>query len=334
MRDAVQQILDESRAALDSRVTVFDLQIEILDDQYLSLSGRLLSEEQLSRLRAVFSERLPALRLDTSAVRVLHHPGNPVRHVATSVTGLHEKPTFRVPMLDELYFGTPLEILEEAGKWTFVRRADGYLGWAYRAYLADGTAAPATHLVIGPSAALHAERDPRSPICTRLVSGTGVRVDEIRRDWAWVVANQCGWLPIEVLRNVDDFPKTAEQRRLAIVEDSARMIGTPYLWGGSSSNGIDCSGLARLLHRWIGIEIPRDADMQCDAARPVEPPFEVGDLFFFAEDDPKKISHVGISLGGSKLIHSSRTRNGVYVDDLQKSESLREIYVSAGSFLR
>jgi cell wall-associated NlpC family hydrolase len=83
------------------------------------------------------------------------------------------------------------------------------------------------------------------------------------------------------------------------------------------------------------VEIPRDADLQHTAANPVEPPFEVGDLFFFAESDSKrKITHVGMSLGGWKMIHSSRGRNGVYMDDLQERKSLKALYVSAGSFLR
>jgi len=114
-----------------------------------------------------------------------------------------------------------------------------------------------------------------------------------------------------------------------------RMIGIPYLWGGISGNGIDCSGFARLLHRWVGLEIPRDADMQCDTAKSVSEPFEIGDLFFFAENDSdRKITHVGVSLGGWKMIHSSRGRNGVYVDDLQDKKSLMDIFASAGSFLR
>ena len=104
---------------------------------------------------------------------------------------------------------------------------------------------------------------------------------------------------------------------------------------GTSGNGIDCSAFARLLHRWVGVNIPRDADMQCNAAKPVDPPYEVGDLFFFAEDDSKRnISHVGISLGGWKMIHSSRSRNGVYVDDIQEAKYLKDIFVRAGSFLR
>jgi cell wall-associated NlpC family hydrolase len=67
----------------------------------------------------------------------------------------------------------------------------------------------------------------------------------------------------------------------------------------------------------------------------VKPPFEIGDLFFFAESESKrKITHMGMSFGGWKMVHSSRGRNGVYIDNVQEHQSLKEIYVSAGSFLR
>ena len=117
--------------------------------------------------------------------------------------------------------------------------------------------------------------------------------------------------------------------------DGQRMIGVPYLWGGSAGNGIDCSGFARLMLRWVGIEIPRDADMQSVQSRRVEPPYKAGDLFFFGEgDSQRRITHVGVCMGGMKVLHSSRSRNGVYLDDLDQRESLRSIFAHAGSFLK
>ena len=142
-------------------------------------------------------------------------------------------------------------------------------------------------------------------------------------------------MPLSLLRALSELPQSLEEKRNTLIQDSARMIGVPYLWGGASGHGIDCSGFARLLHRWIGVRIPRDADMQYAAAKPVEPPFEVGDLLFFREEDSeRRITHVGIGLGGWKMIHSSRGRNGVYVDDVQESESLSRFFAGAGSFLR
>jgi cell wall-associated NlpC family hydrolase len=238
-------------------------------------------------------------------------------------------------LVSELTYGTELEILEERGNWAFASQHDGYLGWAYKPYLAEGAAPAATHLVIAPSHELRAEPDAASKAVTRLVSGSGVRREQVQGEWAQVTANKTGWIPASYLRAVDSLPQTIQEKRQTLLEDSQRMTGIPYLWGGMSGNGIDCSGLARLLHLWIGVDIPRDADMQCGAARPVEPPFEIGDLFFFAEDDDRRdISHVGMSLGGWTLIHSSRSRNGVYVDDLKERKSLMDIFVRAGSFIR
>jgi gamma-D-glutamyl-L-lysine dipeptidyl-peptidase len=327
----IQATLDRLASQNDHRTSVFDIEIERLQNSSLTLSGRLLNESQLEALGRHFSK----LKLDTGSIRILLRGDLPRMHVATNLAGLYEKPTFSMPLSSELSYGTEVEILDEEGKWFFTRQKDGYLGWAYKTYLAEGHATPATHLVLAPSYELRAQPDPTSEIVTRLLSGTGVAVEETRGEWARVVANKTGWIPAKLLRALSDLPQRVEEKRKTILEDSARMVGVPYLWGGMSGNGIDCSGLARLLHRWVGVDIPRDADLQHTSARPVEPPFEVGDLLFFGESgSERQITHVGVSLGGWTMIHASRGHNGVYIDDVQEREPLKQIFVSAGSFLR
>ena len=327
----IQSTLDKLASQSDRRTSVFDIEIVRLQNSSLTLSGRLLEEAQLETLSNHFSK----WKLDTTAVRVLYKGHLPRMHVGTNLTGLYEKPTFGMPLSSELCYGMELEILDEQGDWVFTRQEDGYLGWAYKPYLRKDFVDETTHLVLAPSYGLRAEADRESVIITRVVSGTGVCVQEMRGEWAKVVANKTGWIPIAFLRSVNELPGSLDEKRRTLVEDSARMVGVPYLWGGTSGNGIDCSGFARLLHRWIGVDIPRDADMQHSAAKPVEPPFEVGDLLFFAQSGSKrKITHVGVSLGGWRMIHSSRGRNGVYIDDVQEDESRKQAFVSTGSFLR
>ena len=327
----IQSTRDMLAAQSDHRTSVFDIEIVRLQNSSLTLSGRLLDESQLEALARHFSR----WKLDTTSIRILHRGDLPRMHVTTNLTGVYEKPTFGLPLSSELCYGTEVEILDEEGKWAFTAQKDGYLGWAYKAYLAQGPADRATHLVLAPAHELRAEPDLTGQIVTRVVSGAAVVVKETRGEWANVAANQTGWMPIALLRALAEIPQSVEEKRRTILEDSARMIGVPYLWGGISGNGIDCSGLTRLLHKWVGVEIPRDADMQHAAARPVEPPFEVGDLLFFRESgSERKITHVGMSRGGWNMIHSSRGRNGVYIDDVQGRESLKQMFVSAGSFLR
>jgi hypothetical protein len=331
MSTDIQNKLNELSSQCDNRISVFEVEITGLDNKTLTLSGRVLHQTQVDDLHRLF----PDLRLDTASINILNHSGLPRIRVATNLTGLYEKPTFGMPLSSELYFGTDLEILEEKNSWVFTRQIDGYLGWAYKPYLSEEVNKTYTHLVTMPVIELHTEPNLNSEVLTRVVCGTGVTAQENNSKWTKIIANKTGWIPSSALRAIKDIPQSVEARRVMITEDAKRMIGIPYLWGGTSGNGIDCSGFARLLHRWVGIEIPRDADMQAAAAKPVEPPFEIGDLLFFGEGDSNRhVTHVGVSLGGWKMIHSSRGRNGVYIDNVQEKESLREIYMHTGSFLR
>jgi len=327
----IQSTLDKLASQNDRRTSVFDIAIVRLQNSSLTLSGRLFDETQLETLARHFSN----WKLDTGSIRILHKGDLPRMHVATTLTGLYEKPTFSMPLSSQLCYGTELEILEEQGHWAFTRQKDGYLGWTYKPYLTDGIAEAATHLVLVSSYGLRTRPNRESEIVTRVVSGVGVCMEETQGEWAKVRANKTGWMPLSFLRSINEFPGPVEEKRQRLLEDSTRMMGVPYLWGGTSGMGIDCSGLARLLHSWIGVDIPRDADTQYVTAKPVEPPFEVGDLIFFADGSSERnITHVGISLGGWKIIHSSRSNNGVYIDDVQEREFLKQIYASAGSFLR
>ncbi|RPJ21676.1 MAG: hypothetical protein EHM33_25485 [Chloroflexi bacterium] len=327
----IQTTLDKLASQSDRRISVFDIEIVRLQNTSLALSGRLLDESQLETLSRHFSN----WKLDTGSIQILRRGDLPRMHVATNLIGLYERPMFGTRRSSELCYGTEFEILEEQGRWVFTRQKDGYLGWAYKPYLAEGSAAQATHLVLVSSYGLRMQPDRESEIITRVVSGTAVCIEETDGQWAKVIANKTGWMPLSFLRAMNAFPNSLEQQRIALLEDSRRLIGAPYLWGGTSGNGIDGSGFARLLHRWLGLDIPRDADMQHAAAKPIEPPFEVGDLLFFAESgNDRRITHVGVSLGGWRMIHSSRANNGVYIDDVQERESLKQIFVSAGSFLR
>lgn len=331
MTQTIQNQLHELTAKCDPRTSIFDVKITNYVEGHLTLGGRVLETSQADELQRLFSD----LKVDTAAINILHRPDLTRMTVSTNLTGLYEKPTFGMPLSSELCFGTELEILDQEGNWVFTRQKDGYLGWAYKPYLTEAAIPQATHFIISPSVELRTMPNEGSEIFSRAVSGTGITVEDVHDQWSLISANKKGWVPSSALRAIKDLPTSLEEKRKTILEDSARMIGVPYLWGGTSGNGIDCSGYARLLHRWVGVDIPRDADMQSAASRKVAEPFEVGDLFFFGEgDSDRDVTHVGISLGGWRMIHSSRGHNGVYIDNIQEKQGLKEIYMHAGSFLR
>jgi cell wall-associated NlpC family hydrolase len=290
------------------------------------------------------------LTFDVQDVHVLR-PGRPLT-VGTNLTGLFGQPSFQSEMVSQLLNGWAVELLLERDRWAYIRQADGYLGWTYRPYLIETPAPAPTHIVCEPVGLLRSGPGADEALTSRVFGGTAVRVGEWEGSWArlalagdselFASRSAGGWVPAATLRALNSLPQDSATRRRQITGDAARFVGVPYQWGGGTALGIDCSGTAQLLHRLAGVTIPRDADMQYDAGQPVEPPFQPGDLLFFGGDGGglpasrsagRSITHVGISLGGWRIVHSSRARNGVYEDDVQAVEGLRERFVGARTFL-
>jgi len=334
VRDQFEAALKKlGRRFNDRRLQVFDLTVIKITQHTAILGGRVLEQKDLKYLCEQLADQFPGLHLDTGRVHTLRRPENPALAVGVNLTSIHAEKSFHSEQINQAWYGERFEILEQDEHWAFARQEDGYLGYAYLPYLTGKIIPPPTHLVIAPSAALHEASEAQSALLTRLLGGTAVHLEALQGRWAKVRANRCGWLPATDLRALDCLPKEEAQLRAQMVQDALRLTGVPYLWGGISANGIDCSGFARLVHRWAGMSIPRDADLQYRAGRAVEPPYRPGDLVFFGENGGKKIAHVAISLGGWEIIHSSRARNGVYTDDIQAVEHLRGNLLGGRSFV-
>ena len=109
-----------------------------------------------------------------------------------------------------------------------------------------------------------------------------------------------------------------------IIENALMYLNTPYLWGGRSPVGIDCSGFIQMVYRLQGIKLPRDAYQQAEVGRTLKAvgESEVGDLAFF-ENNEGKITHVGIIMENNDIIHASGKvridkldQQGIFNDDL------------------
>ncbi len=121
-------------------------------------------------------------------------------------------------------------------------------------------------------------------------------------------------------------PDSVEHAKAAAVAKS--MIGVPYKWGGSNPNGFDCSGLVQYSYNKAGLSVPRNSRAQYGASRQVSlKDARVGDLVFFNFD--RRISHVGIYLGGGRFVHAPSKGKRVQVASLREAP-YRQHFAAAG----
>lgn len=175
-------------------------------------------------------------------------------------------------------------------------------------------------------APIRAEPDEASEQVTQALRGEPLSVEEVRGDWARVVTvyDYPGWIRTDSLGEVrGSVPGTwlPEPRPDGDPVDEARAyLGTPYLWGGMTERGIDCSGLVHMSYRRLGRLIPRDADQQEEAGAPApegEPRY--GDLITYGDMD--RTTHIAFSLGGGRILHATERdgANGV-IEELEPSD--------------
>ncbi len=185
--------------------------------------------------------------------------------------------------------GESFAVVDLSGAWAWgYSLHDGYVGYLDTAAL--GAFVPPTHIVSSPAALLFADRSIKSPVVDRLPMGA--RLVATGEDDSFVqtasgFVHRRHLVPIGLVE--PDY-----------VEVAGRLAGVPYLWGGRSGNGIDCSGLVQLALGFAGIACPRDSDQQrtLGSAVPDGEPLQRGDLVFLP-------GHVGIMANPIHLLHAN-----------------------------
>jgi cell wall-associated NlpC family hydrolase len=266
--------------------------------------------------------------------------------VTLSVIHLRSQPDHAAEMVSQALMGTPLKVLESSNGWYHVQTPDQYLGWI------EGNG-----LVSLTSDELVQWKKSNRFIYNRLIGNAldspnrkgGTFTDLVLGDLFEVEAEVKGFLKIRLPDKRTGFVKKSDclswqewtSRKpdvQAMITIARQMLGTPYLWGGSSSKGADCSGFTKNFYYSQGIILARDASQQ---ARYGEHPdfnqigkLQPGDLLFFGRN-AQRVTHVGLYMGNGRFIHSSGLVriNSLNPDDPAYNDVLFKKLVSAGRVL-
>lgn len=233
-------------------------------------------------------------RLRERVVAARYVEGRPGR-IARPVVPSRLSPDPARPRDTEYLFGEPVTLFESEGAWAWLQsRRDGYVGYVPAEAVVHDAPEP-THRVTAMRSHLYPAPELKRFARDALTFGALVTVVETADRWARIADGQ--WVYAAHLSPVD-----------TLMDDPAgvalRFLETPYLWGGRSSEGLDCSALIQFALEACGIPCPRDTDMQeREAGSPLDPArrdLERGDIVFWP-------GHVGLMLDRTRIVHANAT---------------------------
>jgi hypothetical protein len=234
--------------------------------------------------------------------------------VASSVAGLRREPTHAAEMVTQAICGDSLVPLKCDGDWYLVRLEDGYLGWIRAWHTVELSPKEQRDYIEGVRhrvAVNHAEvlewaHEDATPV-TDLVIGTHLKITACgTRGWRAAVLPD-GREGFIKARSVEPVPRRRRPSRERLAATGLRFLGIPYLWGGNTPKGFDCSGLMQRIFRLNGVLLPRDSDLQARhgrfiaAGRPDD--LQTGDLMFFGKSE-QSVSHVAMVLPDGLFLHA------------------------------
>lgn len=229
--------------------------------------------------------------------------------VSDALAPVRESPSAAATLLTQSLKGERVTIYDRNGEgWAWGQlNGDGYVGWLPDSALKKPDAAP-THKVSAIRTFAFPGASIKLPPIDTLVMGSVVTI--VREDGPFAIAREGLYLPKQHIAVIDS-------RAADFVAVAERFLGTPYLWGGKSSCGIDCSGLVQISLNAAGIGCPRDSDMQQNSlGRPLDAAqskrLRRGDLLFWK-------GHVAIARDADTIVHANAHHMATVIESTKEA---------------
>lgn len=255
--------------------------------------------------------------------------------VCISVANHRTEPKHSAEMATQALMGTVVKVWKKRGEWYLVQTPDNYLGWVdddgiqlmNQSKINEWLAAHRV-IVTVPYALLRTEADEKSKVVSDLTAGNILKTKGVKGNYFLLVTpdGREGYLAMSNSAKFEEWVNTASLSGENILNSASEFMGYPYLWGGTSTKGVDCSGFTKSVYFMNGLITPRDASQQVYSGELVDTKegfsnLEPGDLLFFGfkatDSTRERVTHVGIYIGSDDFIHSS---GKVKINSLNKNK--------------
>lgn len=320
----LQNQIDEigKEVAPDKRVALFDIKAIKDNDTYI-LKG----ESNLPNAIEALKTRLSAENVDyIDSIQLLPTKaleGKTQGVITISVANLRSQPKHSAELATQATLGTPVKVYKKSDGWYLIQTPDQYLSWVDSGgiQLMDSISANqwrSSDKIIFTKTYGHtyATTDVTSQVVSDMVAGAVL--EKLGEDKGFYKVkypdSRIAYILKGEAQDYNQWLLDLNPTTDALVETSKKLMGVPYLWGGTSTKGVDCSGFTKTIYFLNGMVIPRDASQQVHTGKSIDSlknfdDLVKGDLLFFGrkatDSTPEKVVHVGMWIGNNEFIHSS-----------------------------
>lgn len=320
--------------APDKRTTIFAINADFSKPKPL-ISGETNLPLAFEELKAKFKEQNIDADFSVDILPEKNLGQNIMAVVCISVANHRTEPKHSAEMATQALMGTVVKVWKKKGEWYLVQTPDEYLGWVDDDGIQLMTKGQVNEwlgservIVTVPYALLRKDADEKSPVVSDLTAGNLLKKKGVKGNYYQLETpdGREGYLAMSNSALFENWVNNAELNAENILNSASEFMGYPYLWGGTSTKGVDCSGFTKSVYFMNGLITPRDASQQVYSGELVDTKdgfskLEPGDLLFFGfkstDTTRERVTHVGIYIGNDDFIHSS---GKVKINSLNKNK--------------